>query len=166
MTLRSELTDEVCMRMALKLAREAADKGEVPVGAVVVHQGRVIARAHNQVEMLTDATAHAEMIALTQASAGVGDWRLNDAVLYVTKEPCVMCAGAMVNSRLGRLVFGCHDPRVGAAGSALDVTDLPGALHRVEVRGGVLREECQALLQEFFRARRLQQKEGGSDAQA
>jgi tRNA(adenine34) deaminase len=152
------------MRVALRQAREAAERGEVPVGAVVCFEGRIIARAHNQVEMLKDATAHAEMIAITQAAAGIGDWRLNKAVLYVTKEPCMMCAGAMVNSRLGRLVYGCPDPRAGAAGSALDLTDFPGALHRVEVQGGVLGTECQDVLQEFFRMRREQQKEGGDEA--
>ncbi len=146
------------MRLALELARDAETRGEVPVGAVVLAGGRVIARAGNQVEMLKDATAHAEMIVLTQAAAGLGDWRLNEATLYVTKEPCVMCAGAMVNCRLGRLVYGCHDPRVGAAGSVLNVTDLPGALHRVEVVGGVLGEECRAHLQEFFRRRRREEK--------
>ena len=112
------MTDEGCMRTALRLSQEAAHSGEVPVGAVVVWQGQVIARARNQVEALKDATAHAEMIALTQAAAGVGDWRLNDATLFVTKEPCPMCAGAMVNCRLGRLVYGCPDPRAGAAGGS------------------------------------------------
>ena len=154
---RVQLTDEGCMRLALRQAAVAAEAGEVPVGAVVVYEGRIIARAHNQVEMLKDATAHAEMIAITQAAAGIGDWRLTKATLYVTKEPCVMCAGAMVNSRLGRLVFGCPDPRAGAAGGALNVTDFPGLLHRVEVQSGVLQDECQAILQEFFRRRRQEQ---------
>jgi tRNA(adenine34) deaminase len=135
------------------------------VGAVVVWDGRVIARAHNQVEMLKDATAHAEMIALTQASAAVGDWRLTECILYVTKEPCAMCAGAMVNARLGRLVYGCPDPRMGAAGSALRITDFPGMLHAVEVEGGVLEVECQAMLREFFRQRRRERKDMDSDGE-
>lgn len=165
MSIRAELTDEDCMQLALRLAREAAERGEVPVGAVVTCQGRIIARAYNQVEMLNDATAHAEMIALTQASAGIGDWRLNEATLYVTKEPCAMCAGAMVNCRLGRLVFGCPDPRAGAAGGAMDLTDFPGMLHRVPVTAGVLQEQCQSLLQDFFRQRRREQKGPGEDGQ-
>jgi tRNA(adenine34) deaminase len=165
MLLRTELTDEGCMRLALREAQAAYEAGEVPVGAVVVFDGRVVARAHNQVELLKDATAHAEMIALTQASAAVGDWRLTECVLYVTKEPCAMCAGAMVNARLGRLVYGCPDPRMGAAGSALTVTDFPGMLHRVPVAGGVLETVCQALLQEFFRKRRQERKDGDSNGE-
>ncbi len=157
--IRPELTDEGCMRIALKLAHEAAAQGEVPVGAVVRHGDRIVARAHNQVEMLKDGTAHAEMIALTQAAAGIDDWRLTEATLYVTKEPCAMCAGAMVNCRLGRLIYGCPDPRAGAAGSALTLTDYPGFLHRVEVTGGLLADECRELIQAFFKARRLEQKE-------
>lgn len=147
-------SDEDCMRLALKLARLAAEAGEVPVGAVVCCEDAIVARAHNQVETLKDGTAHAEMIALTQAAATIGDWRLTGATLYVTKEPCAMCAGAMVNCRLSRLVFGCADPRCGAAGSALAITDFPGMLHRVEVTGGVLGDECLDLLRSFFRERR------------
>jgi len=150
--------DNDYMRLALDQASEAAARGEVPVGAIVVAHGRIIARAYNQVEMLKDATAHAEMIALTQAAAGLGDWRLNEAVLYVTKEPCAMCAGAMVNTRLGRLVYGCADPRCGAAGSALSVTDFPGMLHRVEVSAGILADECLEQLQAFFQKRRRESK--------
>ena len=157
---RAELTDEGGMRLALRLAAQAEERGEVPVGAVVIHGKRVVARACNQVEMLKDATAHAEMIALTQASAAVGDWRLTDCTLIVTKEPCAMCAGAMVNARLGRLVYGAPDPRMGAAGSALNLTDCPGMLHRVPVTGGVLSAECQALLRAFFRRRRQEEKDG------
>lgn len=152
-------TDEDYMHVALRLAREAFEQGEVPVGAVAVVDGRIVARAHNQVETLNDATAHAEMIALTQVSATLGDWRLTDAVLYVTKEPCAMCAGAMVNARLGRLVFGCADPRTGAAGSALDITGFPGMLHRVETIGGVLGDECLELIQAFFRIRRQRERD-------
>ena len=156
---RAELTDEGGMRLALRLAAQAEERGEVPVGAVVIHGQRVIARACNQVEMLKDATAHAEMIALTQASAAVGDWRLTECTLIVTKEPCPMCAGAMVNARLGRLVYGAPDPRMGAAGSALSITSFPGMLHCVPVTGGVLGPECQALLQAFFRRRRQEEKD-------
>ena len=163
---RAELTDEGGMRLALRLAAQAEERGEVPVGAVVIHGQRVVARACNQVEMLKDATAHAEMIALTQASAAVGDWRLTDCTLIVTKEPCAMCAGAMVNARLGRLVYGAPDPRMGAAGSALSITDYPGMLHRVPVTGGVLGAECQALLQAFFRRRRQEEKDGKAHGEA
>jgi len=155
--------DDWYMRKALNLARRAAEQGEVPVGAVVVWNGRIVARAHNQVELLKDGTAHAEMIALTQASAAVGDWRLNEATLYVTKEPCAMCAGAMVNCRLGRLVYGCTDPRYGAAGTVLDIVRFPGMLHRVDVTGGVLAGECAEILRDFFRQRRLEQKESADD---
>jgi tRNA(adenine34) deaminase len=157
---RTELSDEGGMRLALRLAAQAEEAGEVPVGAIVIHGQRVVARACNQVEMLKDATAHAEMIALTQASAAVGDWRLTDCTLIVTKEPCPMCAGAMVNARLGRLVYGAADARMGAAGSALSITDYPGMLHRVAVTGGVLGPECQAQLQAFFRRRRQEEKDG------
>lgn len=157
--LRSDLTDDKCMRLALHQAEEAYAHGEVPIGAVVIWRDRVVARAYNQVEMLRDATAHAEMIAITQAEAAIEDWRLSEATLYVTKEPCAMCAGAMVNARLGRLVFGCSDSRMGAAGGALSITDFPGMLHRVEVTGGILAAECQELIQAFFRERRNEQKE-------
>lgn len=149
-----DCTDETYMNLALREARRAGDAGEVPVGAVILHSGQIIARAWNQVELLKDATAHAEILALTQAAAAIGDWRLSEATLYVTKEPCAMCAGAMVNARLTRLVFGVSDPRAGAAGSALDITGFPGMLHRVKVKSGVLQEECLALLQGFFREQR------------
>lgn len=145
---------EYYMRQALRQAQEAASRGEVPVGAVVVWNQRIIARAYNQVEQLKDGTAHAEMIALTQACAAVGDWRLNECSLYVSKEPCAMCAGAMVNCRLGKLVFGCADPRMGAAGGALDITGFAGMLHRVPVESGLLAQECAEILQDFFRQRR------------
>ena len=147
-------TDESYMREALRLARKAFTQEEVPVGAVVVRGGRVIARAYNQVEMLKDATAHAEMLAITQAEAAVGDWRLNDCDLYVTKEPCAMCAGALVHVRMRRVIFGCSDPRGGAAGGALNLLQMASLNHRCEIAGGVLIEECAALLQSFFQARR------------
>ncbi|HOG49294.1 MAG TPA: tRNA adenosine(34) deaminase TadA [Lentisphaeria bacterium] len=150
-------TPEMFMRKAIRLAEQAARDGEVPVGAVIVRAGRIIAQAHNQVEKLKDGTAHAEMIALTIAAAAVGDWRLNDCEMYVTKEPCAMCAGAMVNCRLGKLFFGCHDQRMGAAGGALTITNYPGMLHRVETVGGILADECLLIIQEFFRQRRREE---------
>jgi len=155
-------SDNDYMRTAINLATDTGKRGEVPVGAVAVDsEGRIIARAANQVEMLKDGTAHAEMIALTQASAAVEDWRLNDVTLYVTKEPCAMCAGAMINCRLGRLVFGCSDPRAGAAGGAFNLFVFPGLLHRVAFYSGVLDEECSSLLRVFFQERRADSKELG-----
>ena len=142
------------MREALRLARKAFAQEEVPVGAVVVRSGRIIARAFNQVEMLKDATAHAEMLAITQAEAAVGDWRLNDCDLYVTKEPCAMCAGALVHVRMRRVIFGCADPRGGAAGGTINLLQMPGLNHHCEITGGILRAECGALLQTFFQAKR------------
>src|SRR5438128_11116498 len=146
--------DAAFMREALRQAQKAYEADEVPVGAVVVREGRIIARAYNQVELLNDATAHAEMLALTQAEAAVGDWRLTDCDLYVTKEPCAMCAGAIIHVRLRRLIFGCADPRGGAAGSVINLLQLPSLNHRCEITSGVLSEECAALLQTFFQARR------------
>ena len=145
---------ELFMGEALRLAKKAFAAEEVPVGAVVVRAGKIIARAWNQVESLKDATAHAEMLALTQAEAAVGDWRLVDCDLYVTKEPCVMCAGAIVHTRIRRLVFGCPDLRAGAAGSLMNLLQQPAFNHRCEITGGVLQNECAALLQEFFRGKR------------
>ncbi|MEY2586107.1 MAG: tRNA(adenine34) deaminase [Verrucomicrobiota bacterium] len=153
-TLIDQPTDEAFMEEALRQARKAFDKEEVPVGAVVVRAGRIIARAFNQVEMLKDATAHAEMLAITQAEAAVGDWRLNECDLYVTKEPCPMCAGALVHVRMRRVIFGCADPRGGAAGGVVNLLQMPGLNHRCEIAGGILAQECAALLQSFFRARR------------
>ena len=147
-------TDEEMMREALRLARKAFDKEEVPVGAVVVRDGKIIARAFNQVEMLKDATAHAEMLAMTEAEAAVGDWRLNDCDLYVTKEPCPMCAGALVHVRMRRVIFGCADPRGGAAGGVINLLQMAGLNHRCEITGGVLQLECASLLQTFFREKR------------
>jgi len=137
----------------------AYEAGEVPVGAVVVRGGKVIARAWNQVEMLKDATAHAEMLAITQAEAAVGDWRLNECDLYVTKEPCPMCAGAIVLSRLRRVVFGCGDPKSGAAGGWINLLQSEPLNHRCEVTAGVLGEECAAVLKEFFGQKRAPKTE-------
>lgn len=125
------------------------------MGAVIVREGEIIARAWNQVEMLKDATAHAEMLAITQAEAAVEDWRLNDCDLYVTKEPCPMCAGAIVHARLRRVIFGCPDPKCGGAGGLLNILQMPELNHRSEITSGVLADECLGLIREFFRARRL-----------
>src|SRR5438045_5505299 len=145
-------SDDYFMGEALRQAARAYEKEEVPVGAVVVRAGKIIARAFNQVEMLKDATAHAEMLAITQAEAAVGDWRLNECDLYVTKEPCAMCAGALVHVRMRRVIFGCADPRGGAAGGILNLLQMPGLNHRCEITTGVLAQECAALLQNFFQA--------------
>ena len=147
-------SDQYFMGEALRQATRAGEADEVPVGAVVVREGRIIARAHNQVELLKDATAHAEMLALTQAEEIVGDWRLTGATLYVTKEPCPMCAGAIVHVRLARVVFGASDPKGGAAGSALNLLQFPTLNHRCDITGGVREAECRALLQNFFAAQR------------
>jgi len=146
--------DQYFMREALRQAQKAGDAGEVPVGAVVVFAGKIIGRAHNQVELLKDATAHAEMLALTQAEAAVGDWRLTECDLYATKEPCAMCAGALVHTRVRRVIFGCADPAVGAAGSVMNLLQMPGLNHRCEIASGILQDECAAILQNFFRKRR------------
>jgi tRNA(adenine34) deaminase len=148
--------DEFFMREALRQAGKAYAAAEVPVGAVVAREGKIIARAHNQVELLKDATAHAEMLALTQAEAGVGDWRLTDCDLYVTKEPCAMCAGALVHTRIRRVIFGCTDPSAGAAGSVMNLLQMPGLNHRCDITPGVLQNDCTAILQDFFRKRREQ----------
>ena len=129
---------------------------EVPVGAVIVRNGEIIARAWNQVETLKDATAHAEMLAITQAESAVEDWRLTDCDLFVTKEPCPMCAGAIVHARLRRVVFGCLDPKGGAAGSLLNILQMPELNHRCEITREVRADECARILKEFFLARRAQ----------
>src|SRR5262249_27507863 len=146
--------DETFMREALRLALKARTADEVPVGAVVVRDGKIVARGYNQVELLKDATAHAEMLALTAAEAAVGDWRLTDCDLYVTKEPCPMCAGALVHTRIQRVIFGCADPSAGAAGSMINLLQMPAFNHRCAITSGVLQKECAAILQDFFRKRR------------
>jgi tRNA(adenine34) deaminase len=153
-------SDDHFMGEALRQAVRARDADEVPVGAVVVREGRVIARAFNQVELLKDATAHAEMLAITQAEHAVGDWRLTECTLYVTKEPCPMCAGAIVHVRLARVVFGARDPKAGAAGSAMNLLQFPGSNHRCEITPGVREVECRALLQAFFAEQREKAKAG------
>jgi tRNA(adenine34) deaminase len=151
-------SDDHFMGEALRQAMKAYAAGEVPVGAVIVREGRIIARAANQVELLKDATAHAEMLALTQAEEATGDWRLTDCTLYVTKEPCPMCAGAVVHTRLARVVFGTSDAKGGAAGGALNLLQFPTLNHQCEITPGVRAAECRALLQSFFAEQRHAQK--------
>ncbi len=151
-------SDHYFMGEALRQAAQAFAAQETPVGAVIVREGRIIARAFNQVELLKDATAHAEMLALTQAEEVAGDWRLSDCTLYVTKEPCPMCAGAMVHVRLARVVFGAADPKAGAAGGALNLLQFPTLNHQCQITRGVREMECRALLQEFFVAQRNKAK--------
>ena len=152
-------SDEYFMGEALRQAAKAFEREEVPVGAVVVRAGKIIARAFNQVEELKDATAHAEMLALTQAENAVGDWRLTDCTLYVTKEPCPMCAGAIVHTRLQRVVFGAGDAKGGAAGGALNLLQFPTLNHHCEITSGVRLEECRSLLKTFFQDQRVAKKE-------
>jgi len=146
--------DEHFMRLALREARRALEHGDVPVGAVVAHDGDVIGAGHNERERRQDPTAHAEVLALREAAARLGTWRILDSVLYVTLEPCAMCAGAIVLGRVDRVVYGTADPKAGAAGSVMDVLAEPRFNHRPRVDGGLLREECAALLADFFASRR------------
>lgn len=139
------------MKLVLQLARQAAEKGEVPIGAVIVQDDEIIARAHNEKEIRQDATAHAEMLAMEMAAKHLGSWRLNHATMYCNLEPCPMCAGAMINTRLKKLVYASRDPKAGAAGSVIDLVRYPGLNHQVEVQGGVLHEESSKLLEEFFK---------------
>ena len=155
-------SDHYFMGEALRQALKAYEAEEVPVGAVVVRDGRIIARAYNQVELLKDATAHAEMLAITQAEAAIGDWRLNECTLYVTKEPCPMCAGALVHARMARVVFGASDPKAGCAGGALNLLQFPTFNHRCAISPGVREEECRRLLKAFF-AERRSQSQGSSE---
>lgn len=142
--------DENFMRMALEEARLAPDKGEVPIGAVLVYEGEILARAHNFKETLNDPTAHAELLVLKEAARKLGRWRLTGAHLYVTMEPCSMCAGAIVQARISRLVFGVRDPKAGACGSVFNIPQEPRLNHRVEIFHGALEQEIQELLQGFF----------------
>jgi len=146
--------DERFMALAIAEAQAALAHDDVPIGCVVVRDGAVIGRGHNEREFLADPTAHAEVLALREAAAHDGSWRVLDATLYVTLEPCAMCAGAIVLARVPRVVYGCPDPKAGAAGSVLDVLGEPRLNHRPEVVGGVLEDECAELLRAFFRARR------------
>ncbi|MCW0220853.1 MAG: tRNA adenosine(34) deaminase TadA [Prosthecobacter sp.] len=153
-------SDEHFMREALRMARKAGRQDEVPIGAVIVHQGNIIGRAWNQVETLKDATAHAEMLALTQAESAMEDWRLSECDLYVTKEPCPMCAGAIMHCRIRRVIFGCGDPKGGAAGGFWNLLQAPNLNHRSEITPEVLAEESVALLKAFFAEARKRKAEG------
>lgn len=148
------MTDVDYMRRALELARQAQQQGEVPVGAVLTRGDAIIAEGANRPIAAHDATAHAEIETLRRGGLALGSYRLNDTVLYVTLEPCAMCAAAIAHARVRRLVFGAWDPRAGAAGSSIDIFRLPGGNHRVDVFGGVLETECAQLLAGFFRSRR------------
>lgn len=151
-------SDAHFMGEALRQAARAEAADEVPCGAVIVRGGSIIARAFNQVETLKDATAHAEMLAITQAESAVGDWRLTDCELYVTKEPCPMCAGAAVHARLKRVIFGCADPKGGAAGGLLNLLQNPSLNHQCDITAGVRSDECGEILREFFRKQRVKVK--------
>jgi tRNA(adenine34) deaminase len=146
--------DEAMMRRAIELARAAAEVGEVPVGALVVREGRIIAQAYNLRELLNDPTAHAERLALTLAGRALGSWRLDRCTLYVTLEPCPMCAGAMILARIARVVYGAIDPKAGACETLYRLASDPRLNHRAVIEGGLLAEECGAVLTKFFRDRR------------
>jgi tRNA(adenine34) deaminase len=147
-------SDHYFMGEAIRQALRAYEAEEVPVGAVIVRAGRIIARAFNQVETLHDATAHAEMLAITQAEEAMGDWRLTDCTLYITKEPCPMCAGAIIHVRLPRVVFGASDQKAGAAGTVMNILQFPSLNHRSEITSGVREDECRSMLQTFFAEQR------------
>lgn len=147
----SDEQDEAFMRVALEEAARAPAIGEVPIAAVVVREGNILAQAHNYRELWQDPTAHAEVIAIRAAATALGTWRLTETTLYVTVEPCAMCLGAIILARIPRVVFGAKDPKAGACGSVFDFTDEPKLNHRVEVRGGILEQESQTLIQHFFR---------------
>lgn len=152
------------MRMALRQARLAAEAGEVPIGAVIVKDGVILAQAHNQTEMLKDPTAHAELLAITQAANALGEWRLEGTVLYVTKEPCPMCAGAIINARVPMVHWGVSDPRRGGADSKFKILQNDCLNHRTAFQTGLLEEECKDVLVEFFRARRKPGEPGLDEA--
>jgi tRNA(adenine34) deaminase len=146
--------DDRYMRTAIEAARIAEDNGDIPIGAVIILENKIIAKAYNQREQLADPTAHAEIIALTQAAAALENWHLNGCTMYVTLEPCPMCAGALVLSRMDRLVYGCDDPKSGACGSLYNIVADERLNHRLEVTSGVLAEQCREQLQNFFEQRR------------
>ena len=152
----NDTSDDRYMKLALEQAQIAEENGDVPIGAVIVYENRSIAKAYNQREQLADPTAHAEIIALTQAAAYLESWRLHGCTIYVTLEPCPMCAGALVLARLDRLVFGCEDPKTGACGSLYNIVEDKRLNHRLNVTSGVLAEECSEQLQRFFKQKRMQ----------
>ena len=146
--------DEHFMRLAITQAEIAQENGDVPIGAVVVREDQIIGKAYNQREQLQDPTAHAEIIALTQAAAALENWHLNGCIMYVTLEPCPMCAGALVLARIDRLVYGCDDPKTGACGSLYNIVQDERLNHQIEITSGVLANECSELLQQFFQNKR------------
>ena len=146
------------MQVAIEQAGIAEENGDVPIGAVIVHNGQIIGKAYNQREQLQDPTAHAEIIALTQAAAALETWRLEGCTIYVTLEPCTMCAGALVLARIERLVYGCDDPKAGAIKSLYNIVTDERLNHRIEVTSGVLADQCSKLLQDFFKKRRIENK--------
>ena len=143
------------MKLALLQAQKAYEKDEIPVGAIVVKEGKVIGRGYNQREMLNDPTAHAEIIAITAAANTIEDWRLNDCMLYVTKEPCAMCAGAIINSRLKMVVFGCYDKEMGCCGSLYQLCGDSQLRNNTAVKGGIMEQECLSIIHDFFQIQRL-----------
>ncbi len=151
--------DEYYMSHAYNQALIAWEKDEVPIGAVVVQAGQIIASAHNQTRRTLDPTAHAEILAISQAAKYIGDWRLNECKLYVTKEPCPMCSGALVVSRIQGVYFGLNDPKMGCLGGAIDLSNLPSSNHKFKVKGGILKKETHALLNAFFEKKRAEKKE-------
>ncbi len=151
--------DEQYMRLAIEQAKIAAENGDVPIGCIIVHNGLIIGRAYNQREQLQDPTAHAEIIALTQAAAALESWRLTGCTMYVTLEPCPMCAGALVLARIERLAYGCDDPKTGAVKSLYNIVQDKRLNHRIEVTSGVLTEDCSRLLQDFFKRRRIENEQ-------
>lgn len=146
--------DAFYMSLAYNEALKAWEEDEVPIGAVIIHSNKIIASAHNEVERQKDPTAHAEILAITQAARAIGDWRLNETVLYVTKEPCPMCSGATIMSRIGRVVYAFSDPKMGCLGGSYPVHELPGLNHKVQVEHGVLEAECKKLIQTYFEIKR------------
>ena len=148
--------DEHYMKIAIQQAQIAEENGDVPIGAVIVYKNQIIGKAYNQREQLNDPTAHAEIIALTQAASFLESWRLHDCTIYVTLEPCPMCAGALVLARMDRLVYGCDDPKTGACKSLYNIVQDQRLNHRLEVTSGILAADCSNLLQEFFQRRRIQ----------
>jgi len=153
--------DEFFMKMAYNKAIEGWEADEVPIGAVIAHGEELIASARNETRVANDPTAHAEMIAITQAANAIGDWRLNECRLYVTKEPCPMCSGAIIMSRIGETHFGIGDPKMGCLGGASDLNSLPNANHRTKISSGILAEESAALLQNYFRIKRQEKENRG-----
>jgi tRNA(adenine34) deaminase len=151
--------DQQFMKLAIEQARIAEENGDVPIGAIIVHKNQIIGKAYNQREQLKDPTAHAEIIALTQAAAALENWHLNGCTMYVTLEPCPMCAGALVLSRMDRLVYGCEDPKTGAVKSLYNIVTDGRLNHRLEVTSGVLADECAKQLQDFFQHRRGENRE-------